>query len=88
MARKSTKIKKELDKLNQTAKAAEEDFNRELENETKLLESTKEEISNILESNNIFCGVILNKDDIAELVKIAIEAGGTIKIPFNLYFNE
>ena len=88
MARKSIKIKAQLDKLNKTAKAAQEDFNRELESEKQILESTKEEISNIIKSKNMFCGIILNKDDIAELVKIAIEANGTIKIPFNLYYNE
>lgn len=88
MPRRTVEIQKQLQELDKTVKATKESFDKEIEAETQLLESTKEEISNIIKSKNMFCGIILNKDDIAELVKIAIEANGTIKIPFNLYFNE
>ena len=44
-------------------------------------------VSNFLDNNNIFCGVILDTTTILEILKLHIETNEPVKIPFNLYFN-
>ena len=79
----SENYQKALDNTNEIAKI----LNEAHEEDLKFLESKREEVTTILDDNNIFCGVILDTATILEILKLHIETNEPVKIPFNLYFN-
>ena len=88
MARKSKVVKEQLEKL----KKQEEEISKLMElaetEEKNQLENTEKAVQTIVEKNNLFCGVILSHDDLLSVLRLALQTGENVKIPFRLYFNE
>lgn len=86
MARKSKEINEELKKVQEKLEEVEK-LKQEAEAEEKaLFEIAETEIKTIADKNDMFCGVILNRDDIVAVVDIALKTGESVKIPFKLYY--
>jgi len=77
-------IDDKLKKLEEAKQLALEEDKAEKEN----IENIKIQIEELSKSNSLFCGVILTKDDILQLIKMAMEVQDNIKIPFALYIEE
>ena len=83
---------KKLKNLQNEAKIAQE----KAEEATKLVElaqqelvdkidATKKEIEKIIESEELFCGIILGHSDLIAILEMALKTGESVKISFNLY---
>lgn len=87
MPRKTKLLQDKLIKLSEEAELVNKSLEEEADKESKLIDDTKQEILKIAEAHNMFCGVILAKEDLIKIFTLALE-DTTIKIPFNLYYNE
>lgn len=88
MARKSRETKKELTEL--AARLEEIKVLNEMAEaeEMETLKKMKDKIDNICTTNNLFCGYVLDTNRCLSLLKTAIENGGNVRIPFELYYIE
>ncbi len=88
----SNKKRKEILSEMEEAKKRLEEIERLAEEEKQesinLLEETSKQIENIAKEKDLFCGVILTKDDILQIVSLAIDTKENISIPFKLYFKD
>lgn len=76
------KILAQLQKVENLRKLAEEE-------ELETLKNAHSKIKTICEKDDMFCGVILNHTDLIGILQVALETGDkTIRIGFNLYYNE
>jgi hypothetical protein len=65
---------------------AEEMAKKAIEEEKQLIEETERKIKDMCTENGFFCGVIITKEILLQLVNMAIDnKGENIKIPFRLY---
>lgn len=78
------KLKEATDKLEEVkrleALAKEEELAR--------VQSIKDKINILCSEEEMFCGVILSKEDVLAIVQMAIDTKDNIKIPYTLYFND
>jgi len=88
MARKSkvvkeqaAKIKKQLDEVESLLELAENE-------EKNQLAAAEKAINQIVEKNNMFCGVVLTKQLVLDILTMMLDKGENVSIPFRLYFNE
>lgn len=88
MARKKKEVIKVLEiterKYNETLellKLAEQE-------EKEILETVEKTINELIEANEIFCGVVLSPQDLGKIVELAASSKENIRIPYRLYFNE
>jgi len=86
------KIKTIVEEKKEIQKRLDEIESLELEaikEEQETVETVKKSITQICDDNAMFCGVILTTGDILSIVQLAIQTkDDTIKIPFNIYFND
>jgi len=75
------KAAKRLREIEATLLAAEEE-------EKQMVARTETTIDEACKAAGMFCGVTLTKDDLLNVIKLAIETGQNVKIPYKLYFNE
>lgn len=77
-------------KLDAQKKIAEiEQLEQEVQKEeNNIIETVTNNINAVTKDNNMFCGVILNHDDLVAVFDLALKTGESLKIPFRLYFNE
>lgn len=73
--------KKRLEEIERLAKEEEDES-------IKLLENTSKQIEDIAKEKELFCGVVLTKDDILQIVSLAMDTNENITIPFKLYFKD
>jgi hypothetical protein len=52
------------------------------------MDSVQNQIDEIFSENDMFCGIILTWEDIASIVRLALETKENVRIPYRLYFNE
>jgi len=84
--RKIKEISEELKKAQERLEEVER-LKLEAETEEKALFTKIElEINTITELNDMFCGVVLNREDIVAIVDIALKTGEPVKVPFRLYY--
>jgi len=77
--RRAAELQKQVEEAEEAAMKAEEE-------EKELLENTQKVIDDLCKENGYFCGVILNKDLILQLVNMSIEnKGENIRIPYRIY---
>lgn len=77
--KRAAELQKQVEEAEEAAKKAEEEEKESLENTTKA-------IDDLCKENGYFCGVILNKDLILQLVNMSIEnKGENIRIPYRIY---
>lgn len=95
MTRKTKSIKSEYEQhaqevLRQQARLKEiEELHRlAVEEEKAQFEQLVSDIDEMCAGQGMFCGVILTPEDLANIVKLAIETKEPIKIKYNLYYNE
>jgi hypothetical protein len=53
-----------------------------------LIEKQKEThaaIKKLADESGYYCGVILDKENLLSILKLALESGDSVRIPFNLY---
>lgn len=82
------KVKEEADKIVEKLKEIELLAHAADLEESAKTECTRLAVNALCEKENMFCGIILSVDDILNIVRIAIEKNDSIKIPFNLYYND
>lgn len=87
MGKKTKELQDKYDELSIKAKELEILLEESKKEELDLLKKIKEDIKNLEEDNNLFCGVVLTKEDIINIFKLFLEKEDNVKIPFNLYFN-
>ena len=86
---KSVAAKKRALEAERRFKEAQKEVEKAQQEEKELLESGQKQVEEICNKNQLFCGIILRKEDVISLVTIAIENGGkAIKIPFKLYIDD
>jgi hypothetical protein len=56
--------------------------------EVELMTSTETFIEKTATDANLFCGIILTRQDVLNIVSLAMETKENIRIPFKLYFND
>lgn len=56
--------------------------------EARLLEETEKKIQEIVDAEDLYCGIILTPQDILSIVEMAMVVKENIKIPFKLYYKE
>ena len=59
-----------------------------IKEEEEIRSTTTATIKELAESNNFFCGVIINKADLLKITELMIDTQEQIKIPFQLYYND
>lgn len=87
MSRKSLKVQKEYEKLAKEAQEALEKLEEENKKEKEFLATLTEEINQRMEKEDLFCGVVIGKEDAINIIKLLMEGKDSVKIPFNLYYN-
>ncbi|MFZ4706294.1 MAG: hypothetical protein ACOYMF_09845 [Bacteroidales bacterium] len=56
--------------------------------EEDILSKATDQINNLLQVNNLFCGAIILKEDLLSIIDLALTSNGEpVTIPFKLYFN-
>jgi hypothetical protein len=88
MARKSKAVQKELKKAQEKAREIERLLEEAEKEDNAKKEAAEKAIKAIEKESDLFCGVILGRDDLLSVLKLMMETGESIKIPFKLYFNE
>jgi len=88
MPRKTTQTRKELEAAQQRLNEIAELNVLAAKEEEQTLSFAASRIDEMCKNDGLFCGVILTPDDLAAVVKLAIESKESIKIGFRLYFNE
>ena len=86
-AMKLEEIINEEVKLFEIKKKAAQDV---LDAEQELLETVKdhkEKIDALCEDAGLFCGLVLTRNDILNIISLAIDSKEEIRVPYNLYFN-
>ncbi len=68
----------ELEEIAQAIIRAEEE-------EVQRVQNVNDTIKKLCEENNLYCGLVLTSDDVANIVKFAIDSKENISIPFRLY---
>lgn len=56
-----------------------------IDEEKNILESTENQIKELCEQHDLFCGIILTTPDLLTIIQMAIESKEQINIPFRLY---
>lgn len=64
------------------------EYQQELENENRLIKKISSAIDEMCTNEEIFCGVIITKDDLLRITEAMIINNAPVKIPYTLYFNE
>ena len=88
MARKSKEVRQEAEQASARLEEIKAIQLLAEAEEAELLSSMKEKIQGLCETKGLFCGYIMNTNAVLALVKLAIENGGVVNIPFELYFKE
>lgn len=87
MSKKSNELKEKALELKKQAEEAIALLKQAEEEEAQLIKDTETKIKEIADANNVYCGVILTKEDILGIVSLAIDTNENIKIPFRIYPN-
>jgi hypothetical protein len=85
---KSKSLKKHVEEAAQMLLEAEERLKAAQEEELQVIEDCTAGINALCDESNLFCGIILTKADIIQLVDMALTTGESIKIGYRLYLND
>jgi hypothetical protein len=88
MARKSKVVKDQAAKMKKQLEEVEILLELAETEEKNQIESTEKAINQIAEKNNLFCGVVLTKQLVIDILTMMLDKGENVSIPFRLYFNE
>jgi len=88
MGKKINQLANEKAKAIEKLRELEELENLAKQEEDNLLFRVSDNIKDLCNANKVFCGAILNTNDILAIVKLAIESKELIKIPFKVYITE
>ena len=88
MSRKSKVVKEQAAKMKKQLEEVESLLELAEIEEKNLLESPEKAIKDIAEKNNLFCGVVLTKQLVLDILTMMLDKGENVSIPFRLYFNE
>lgn len=88
MARKSKEVRSEAVKAAEKFKELETLLKEAEDEEKAKLEEVEIKIQELTAVHGMFCGAILQVQDILNIVDLALKTHETIKIPFKLYYNE
>lgn len=83
--KKTKELRKSLKDAEEARKAAEEALALAEKENQELVQSVKEQISQLAEENDLFCGVILSHQALVEIFALALKTGESIKIEFGLF---
>lgn len=82
------KAQEELLKIQEKLRETEELLKLAGEERENLRLDLLKQINDLAESNNMFCGIILDTNNLLAVIQMAITSKENIKIPIQLYFNE
>jgi len=86
--RERARIEAELEKSKLRLQEIEEQLRLVEEEELRMVENAETKIVEACKEANVFCGVVLSPEDLGNVIALAVQTGGNVKIPFKLYFNE
>lgn len=76
--KKKNELKKQIDELQKQIEIEEKAFKERLE-------AARNEIEEVLTKYDLWAGTIVNGEMASQIVKLAIETGENVLIPFSLY---
>jgi hypothetical protein len=88
MARKSKAVSEELKKAQEKARQIEQLLAIAEKEEAEKLENATQQINEICEANNLFCGIVLTTQDLLGVIQLALESNENVTIPFRVYHAE
>jgi len=88
MARKSKAVSEELKKAQEKARQIEQLLAIAEKEEAEKLENATQQINEICEESNLFCGIVLTTQDLLGVVQLALESKENVTIPFRVYHKE
>jgi len=88
MTRKTTITRKQAEEALERFKQSNALLEEAEKEEGAIVERTQKAVEEICTKENLFCGVILSKEDIIGIIQLAFKTNEPVKIPFALYFNE
>jgi len=86
--RERARIEADLEKSKRRIQEIEEQLRLVEEEEMRMVENAEKKINEACKEASVFCGVILSPADLGNVIALAVQTGGNVKIPFKLYFNE
>ena len=86
--KKAKALAQEAEKLVSRLKETQELIKEAQQEEQERLQSVTGQIETICKDNDVFCGMILTVDDLAAIIKLAVDSKQNLKIPFRIYLNE
>jgi hypothetical protein len=88
MAGKSKAAIKKAKEAEELLKVAQEELEAAKKADQDLLEKVKTDIEKVCKDNSVFCGVVLDLEGIMNIIKLAIEKGSLIKIPYSIFIDD
>ncbi len=88
MGKKRNEILSEMEETKKRLAEIERLAEEEEQESIKILEDATNRIKAITEEKELFCGAVLTKDDILQIVAMAMSTNENITIPFKLYFKD
>lgn len=88
MGKATKEARKKFDELYQMLQEAEQAVKAAEEEEAKKLERVGKAIESLCEREGVFCGAILTRSDLTNVINLALKTKEDVKIKFNLYINE
>lgn len=80
--------KKELQKLKAEQVLLQKKIEEQETQAQELIANTKKEIDSILESKGLYAGVLLDTPNLLAVIKLSIESGESITIPYQIYLKD
>lgn len=84
--RKSIQKQQEYEKAKVKLDSLEAEIKKYKEEEDKIISNAEKKIKKICEKDNLFCGIIVNKDILLQLIDMALDTKENILVPFKIYF--
>lgn len=88
MKKKITNLVEEKNKLVEQLEETNKLLQLANEEEIQFIDGIKSQINKITTDNDMFCGVILSKHDILGILDIMLTTGESVKVGYNIYYNE
>jgi predicted nuclease with TOPRIM domain len=80
------KLNKEQEELKARFEASVDNLKKIEDKEKELTDATRKLIDDECEKNEMFCGVILAKDDILTILDLHMTTGEPVSVPYAIYF--
>ncbi len=86
--KKSKELIDKYTEIEANIKIALEDEKVAMQEDADKLKEVREKIEELCKAEGLFCGVILHREHLHQIIDLAIDSNDKIELPFNLYFKD